>query len=150
MGFGVTVEPPVRAPNPLMPSASEPSLDPPTRGKASGPGPLAGDPENCPFAATLRVDGGKWKEPVWRRLSRGRARLGELHRSIPRVSRKMLIQQLRELEREGIVHRDVHAEVPPRVEYSLTDHGRSLREVMEVGCAWGARHLKRARECQRD
>jgi len=100
------------------------------------------DPERCPFTATWNVIGGKWKGLIWWRLERGLSRFGELQRSIPQVTKKMLAQQLRELERDGIVHRNVFAEVPARVEYSLTEHGRSLAPVIESICAWGGEHLQ--------
>jgi DNA-binding HxlR family transcriptional regulator len=99
------------------------------------------DPERCPFTATWRVIGGKWKGVIWWRLSNGLGRFAELERAIPQVSRKMLVQQLREMERDGVVHREVYASVPSRVEYSLTEHGRSLAPVMEVICSWGVSHL---------
>jgi len=89
------------------------------------------------------VIGGKWKGVLWWRLSNGLGRFGELHRAVPQISRKMLTQQLRELERDGVVERRDFAEVPPRVEYSLTDYGRSLTPVIEAICAWGGRHLER-------
>lgn len=100
------------------------------------------DRERCPFTATVDVIGGKWKGVIWWRLSRGLGRFGEMQRAIPQITKKMLVQQLRELERDGIVHRQVFAEVPPRVEYSLTDYGRSLGPVIDAMCAWGARHLQ--------
>jgi DNA-binding HxlR family transcriptional regulator len=81
---------------------------------------------------------------IWRRLSNGIGRFGEVQRAIPQVTKKMLTQQLRELERDGVVHRRVYSEVPPRVEYSLTEYGRSLAPVMDAICGWGADHLRRA------
>jgi DNA-binding HxlR family transcriptional regulator len=102
------------------------------------------DPDQCPFTATWNVIGGKWKGILWWRLSNGLGRFGELQRAIPQITKKMLAQQLRELERDGVVRREVFAEVPPRVEYSLTEHGRSLGPVIQSICAWGACHLERA------
>ncbi len=102
------------------------------------------DPQHCPFTATWGVLGGKWKGVLWWRLSNGIGRLGELQRAIPQITKKMLVQSLRELERDGIVRREAFDQVPPRVEYSLTDYGRSLAPVMDAVCAWGARHLERA------
>ncbi len=102
------------------------------------------DPECCPFTATWRVVGGRWKGIIWWRLSRGLGRFGELRRAIPQVSKKMLVQQLRELERDRIVRRRVFDEVPPRVEYALTDYGKSLGPVIDAICAWGGRHLKQS------
>ena len=102
------------------------------------------DPERCPFTATWRVIGGKWKGLIWWRLSKGLGRFGELQRAIPQITKKMLAQQLRELEGDGIVHREVFTEVPPRVEYSLTDYGRSLTPLIDTICAWGELHLHRS------
>ena len=102
------------------------------------------DPDQCPFTATWNVIGGKWKGILWWRLSNGLGRFGELQRAIPQITKKMLAQQLRELERDGVVRREVFAEVPPRVEYSLTAHGRSLGPVIQSICAWGACHLERS------
>lgn len=101
------------------------------------------DPERCPFTATWSVIGGKWKGLLWWRLSNGLGRFGELQRAIPQITKKMLAQQLREMEQDGIVRREVFAEVPPRVEYSLTDYGASLAPVIESICRWGLHHLQR-------
>ena len=75
----------------------------------------------------------------------GTHRFAVLRRKIPGVSERMLTQQLRELEEDGIVHREVYPEVPPKVEYSLTDYGKSLRPITEVMCEWGKRHIKRSK-----
>ena len=99
----------------------------------------------CPLTATLNVIGGKRKGLIWWRLSTGMRRFGELRRSIPDITSKMLTQQLRELERDGVVNRTVHAEVPPRVEYSLTAYGETLAPVMDLMCRWGGAHLERSR-----
>ena len=98
----------------------------------------------CPVEATLGVIGGKWKVVILFWLKGGALRFGELRRKIPGVSERMLTQQLRELEEHGIVHREVYAVVPPRVEYSLTDYGRTLGPITELMCAWGKRHMRRA------
>lgn len=108
------------------------------------PPPYAYDPDRCPFTATWNVIGGKWKGVIWWRLSSGLGRFAELQRAIPQVSKKMLAQQLRELERDGVVKRKVFPEIPPRVEYSLTEYGRSLAPVIEAICQWGGKHLGRA------
>lgn len=101
------------------------------------------DPASCPLTATLGVIGGKWKGLIWWRLSHGLGRFGELRRSIPQITRKMLTQQLRDLERDGVVKRTVYPEVPARVEYELTDYGRSLEPVIEAISSWGEKHLER-------
>ena len=99
------------------------------------------DPQRCPFTATWNVIGAKWKGIIWWRLSNGVGRFSELQRAIPQITKKMLVQQLRELERDGIVRREVFPEVPPRVEYSLTDYGRSLEPVIQEICRWGGEHI---------
>lgn len=102
------------------------------------------EPQCCPFTATWKVIGGKWKGIIWWRLSNGLGRFGELQRAIPQISKKMLAQQLRDLETDGVVDRQDFAEVPPRVEYSLTEYGLTLRPVIDAICAWGGEHLQRA------
>lgn len=81
----------------------------------------------CPVETTLLLIGDKWKVMILRDLMTGTKRFGALRRSIPAISQKMLTQQLRAMEADGLVHREVYAEVPPRVEYSLTETGESLR-----------------------
>ena len=99
---------------------------------------------DCPVEATLDVIGGKWKVVILFHLTHdGTLRFAVLRRKIPGVSERMLTQQLRELEDDGIVHREVYAEVPPKVEYSLTEYGKTLRPITEVMCEWGQRHMKR-------
>lgn len=99
---------------------------------------------HCPVEATLDVIGGKWKVVILFHLSHdGTHRFAELRRKIPGVSERMLTQQLRELEDDGIVHREVYPEVPPKVEYSLTEYGKTLRPITTVMCEWGQKHIKR-------
>jgi|SRR6266436_1778830 len=100
--------------------------------------------EECPVATTLSYIGGKWKPLILFELRDGALRSGELNRRIPQVSAKMLTQQLRQLERDGIVRRRVHQQVPPKVEYSLTPLGRSLRPVMNALCSWGKERQRSA------
>ena len=98
---------------------------------------------NCPVEAALDVIGGKWKVLILCWLKEGVHRFGELRRRIPGVSERVLTQQLRELEAHGVVRRQLYAEVPPRVEYSLTPYGKTLRPITDLMCAWGKAHLKR-------
>lgn len=93
--------------------------------------------------ATLNVLGGKWKILILWHLRDEVRRFSELKRLMPEITEKMLVQQLRELEKDGIVNRNVYSEVPPRVEYSFTDYGLSLKPVLQVLCNWGENHLKR-------
>jgi DNA-binding HxlR family transcriptional regulator len=92
---------------------------------------------DCPVNATLHVIGGRWKILVIYHLADGIARFNELQRAVPGISKRVLAQQLRHLERDGIVARRVYDQSPPRVEYSLTDFGRTLEPVMERLCEWG-------------
>lgn len=94
---------------------------------------------NCPMEATLDLIGGKWKSVILFRLGEGTKRFNELGRLLPRVTARMLTRQLRDLERDGLVNRKIYAEVPPRVEYSLTDTGRTLQPVLDALKAWGER-----------
>lgn len=100
----------------------------------------AGDAMGCPVERTLRVIGGRWKTLILRELLRGVQRFNQLRRALPGVTQKMLTHQLRELERDGVIHRQVYAQVPPKVEYSLTDTGRSLKPVLEAMHQWALRH----------
>ena len=91
----------------------------------------------CPVETTLMLIGDKWKVLILRDLLTGTKRFGELKKSIGNVSQKVLTAQLRDMEQNGLVHRKVYAEVPPRVEYSLTDLGRSLKPILEALRIWG-------------
>jgi DNA-binding HxlR family transcriptional regulator len=98
----------------------------------------------CPVAATLEVIGGKWKPLILFHLRDRAMRFSELRRVVPQATQKMLTQQLRDLERDGIIHRKVYAVVPPKVDYSLTDYGQTLKPLLALMCAWGSRHRSRA------
>lgn len=91
----------------------------------------------CPVETTLMLIGDKWKVLILRDLLPGTKRFGELRRSIGSVSQKVLTAQLRDMEESGLVHRQVYAEVPPRVEYSLTELGQSLRPILDSMQNWG-------------
>lgn len=97
----------------------------------------------CSVAATVDVAGGKWKPLIVHYLMNGTKRFGELRRLIGTVTQRSLTLQLRELELNGIVTREVFAEVPPRVEYSLTEFGKTLAPVLEAMKKWGDAYLER-------
>lgn len=94
-------------------------------------------PYKCSVATTLEIIGGKWKSLILWHLRQKTLRFSQLQRRLGNITQKMQTQQLRELERDGIIHREVYAEVPPRVEYSLTDLGRSVIPILEQMCSWG-------------
>ena len=98
--------------------------------------------EVCHVMATLRMISGKWKPLILWHLFSGTKRFTALRRLMPEVTEKMLVQQLRELEKDQFVHREVYAEVPPRVEYSLTDLGRTIRPVLDQMSEWGRKQLQ--------
>jgi len=95
------------------------------------------DMQACPVETTLDVIGGKWKGIILYQLLDGTKRFNEFRRLNPGITQFMLTLQLRELERDGIVHREIYKEVPPRVEYSLTDFGKTLEPVIMSMKAWG-------------
>jgi len=93
--------------------------------------------QRCPAELTLDIIGGRWKVLIVWQLFHGARRFSELSRALEGITQKMLTQQLRELEHDGIVRRQVYAQVPPKVEYSLTPLGESLRPVVDAMCEWG-------------
>jgi|CZCA01.1.fsa_nt_gi DNA-binding HxlR family transcriptional regulator len=97
---------------------------------------------NCPVSATLKLIGGKYKSLILWHLMRGTMRYGEIQRLIPEATPKMLTQQLRELENDGLLVRTVYPVVPPKVEYSLTELGRSLEPILIAMYDWGAEYMK--------
>ena len=97
-------------------------------------------PFNCGLEAALVVIGGKWKPLILFHLGPGKRRFGELRRLVAGVSEKMLIQQLRELQADGIIERVDFKEIPPKVEYALTPLGRSLAKALLPLCEWGSAH----------
>lgn len=97
----------------------------------------------CPVETTLTLISDKWKVLILRDLLPGTKRFGELRKSIGHVSQKVLTAQLRQMEQSGLVNRKVYAEVPPKVEYSLTDVGYSLKPILDAMCTWGEEYQKR-------
>ncbi|MDQ0113282.1 winged helix-turn-helix transcriptional regulator [Paenibacillus harenae] len=98
---------------------------------------ISPDMQACPVETTLDVIGGKWKGIILYQLLHGTKRFNELRRLNTGITQFILTLQLRELERDGIIHREIYKEVPPRVEYSLTDFGRTLEPVIVAMKAWG-------------
>lgn len=98
---------------------------------------------DCTVQCTTNVIGGKWKPLILFHLERGTLRFNQLQKLIPHSTKKMLTKHLRELERDDIVQRKVYAQVPPKVEYSLTRHGQSLRPILRAMSAWGKNHHAR-------
>ena len=97
----------------------------------------------CPVETTLMIIGDKWKVWILRDLMNGTMRFGELKKSIGHVSQKVLTAQLRDMEEKGLVTRKVYAEVPPRVEYTLTEIGYSLKPVLDALWAWGENYKEK-------
>jgi DNA-binding HxlR family transcriptional regulator len=95
----------------------------------------------CEVETTLKVIGGRWKVLIIRELLSEIKRFGELQRSLPGITQKMLTQQLRELEEDGIIHREVYAQIPPKVEYSLTPLGKSLQPILYAMHEWAVKHF---------
>ncbi|MDQ0876209.1 DNA-binding HxlR family transcriptional regulator [Paenibacillus sp. V4I3] len=98
---------------------------------------------NTAVEVTLEVIGGKWKPVILFHLTFGTKRNGELMSLMPTVTQKVLTQQLRELEEDGVVTRISYNQVPPKVEYELTEYGWSLKELLHIMCRWGDRHVER-------
>ena len=96
----------------------------------------------CPVERSLEVIGGKWKIVIIFHLSSGKKRFNELRRLMPSVTQRMLTRQLRELEEHGILQRQIYAEIPPKVEYYLTELGISLNPVLDVLHEWGSEHYE--------
>ena len=97
----------------------------------------------CPVELTLDLIGGKWKGVILYHLLSGTLRFNELRRRLPTATQRMLTRQLRELEEAGLVTRHIHAQVPPRVDYSLSPEGRSLEPIIRAMHAWGEARLER-------
>lgn len=98
---------------------------------------------NIPVEAALEVIGGKWKVVILCHLIKGKKRTNELRKLMPAITQKMLTQQLRELEEDGVILREVYNQVPPKVEYSLTEYGWSLKHILDLLCTWGECHIEK-------
>ena len=104
------------------------------------------DEKKCPVRATIEVIGGKWKPVILYYIKTEQvARFGELQRYMPHITKKMLTQQLRELEKDGIINRKVYQQVPPKVEYSFTAYGKTLSPILQSMAAWGNAHRAKTR-----
>lgn len=97
----------------------------------------------CPVETTLMLIGNKWKVLIIRDLLTGTKRFGELKKSIGKVSQKVLTTQLRDMEESGLISRKIYAEVPPRVEYSLTELGKSLQPILNAMLQWGTEYKEK-------
>lgn len=98
------------------------------------------DAYGCPVEATLAVIGGKWKGVILYHLMSGTKRFNEFRRLMPDITQRMLTLQLRELEKDGIIHREIFKEVPPKVEYSLTEFGQTLEPIIKLMRDWGEQY----------
>lgn len=99
--------------------------------------------DTCAIELTLALVEGKWKILIlWHLHDKGTKRFGELKNLLPGITQKMLIQQLKELEEDGLIHREVYKQVPPKVEYSLTECGKSMQVIFDVMCEWGDNYKK--------
>ncbi|MDW7616223.1 winged helix-turn-helix transcriptional regulator [Peribacillus simplex] len=98
---------------------------------------------NISVEATLEVMGGKWKCVILCHLTHGKKRTSELKRLMPNITQKMLTQQLRELEKDKVINRIVYNQVPPKVEYELSEYGQSLESILSALCTWGENHITR-------
>ena len=97
----------------------------------------------CPVETTLMLIGNKWKVLIIRDLLTGTKRFGELKKSMGKVSQKVLTTQLRDMEESGLISRKIYAEVPPKVEYSLTDLGKSLQPILNAMLQWGTEYKEK-------
>ncbi|OME94540.1 MULTISPECIES: winged helix-turn-helix transcriptional regulator [Paenibacillus] len=101
----------------------------------------------CKFGTALEILTGKWKTLILLRLlSSDTMRFSELQKAIPDISKKMLAQQLKELEYHDIVHREVYAQIPPKVEYSITEYGQRMKPLLQAMSDWGIGHVEHMRE----
>ena len=96
---------------------------------------------HCPVEATIAMIGGKYKAVILWHLMGGTLRYSQLHKKVSHATDKMLTQQLRELEADGLISRTVYPVVPPKTEYALTDFGKSLSPILDALCSWGKEHM---------
>jgi DNA-binding HxlR family transcriptional regulator len=102
---------------------------------------------DCKFDRVLEILVGKWKPIILFHLfSKGTMRFNELQKAMPDITKKMLTQQLRELEYHGIVHREIYRQIPPKVEYSITEYGKGMTTVIQAMHDWGIAHVKHLKE----
>lgn len=104
----------------------------------------------CPTEVTVGVIGGKWKTLILTFLLSGPRRFGAISRFLPQASKRMLTLQLRELEEDGVIHREVYREVPPKVEYSLTPCGETLKPILLLMDDWGKKQIDHQAEVSRE
>ncbi len=104
------------------------------------------NPYNCPVTHCMNLIGGKWKILIIYAVSRDCNRFSKMQRAMPAISKQMLVTQLRELEEDKILERIIYAEIPPRVEYKITEYGLSLMPVISVLQEWGLKDLKKSAE----
>jgi DNA-binding HxlR family transcriptional regulator len=104
------------------------------------------NPYNCPVTHCMNLIGGKWKILIIYAISRNCNRFSKLQKAMPLISKQMLVTQLRELEEDKIIDRTIFAEIPPRVEYKMTEYGLSLMPVISVLQEWGLKDLKKMAE----
>jgi len=100
----------------------------------------------CPVEATLDVIGGKWKGVILFHLMDSPKRFNELRRLLPEVTQRMLTLQLRELENDGVIHREIYPQIPPKVEYSLTPFGETLKPILILMKDWGSEYTNKVQE----
>ena len=102
---------------------------------------------NCPVDATISKIGGKYKAVILYHLGNNTLRYNQIHKKIPAITDKMLAQQLRELEKDGLIKRTVYPVVPPKTEYNLTEFGESLSPILNAMCNWGESYLNIPSQC---
>jgi DNA-binding HxlR family transcriptional regulator len=107
-----------------------------------------GNVENCPVTATMELIGGKWKILIIYLISNEINRFGKMGMVLKDISKQMLTTQLRELESDGLIERKIYPEIPPRVEYFLTEKGKSLKPVIDIMAKWGNEHLIQPQKLQ--